>query len=882
VKKIKKLIFTVLLSPLLLLATTNSVRASCIPLMPGNLCRSTTCYANSSYSCCDSPADCTTLGGSASNATCADTNKTEFHSLRPYPANPCTTEIVSPATFCGNNLTLHDTISETYPGGGSCVTNGGKITCTYNETVNKGVTIDLSGAKLPIMGNTENVPNSTTPVGSPPPLSDLDRVNGYVSWYLNGVMNRAEDGSSKNNDYNAVNLSGPINKLLPQTILEAQRIQTINNVTANTNHNQIVVCGQSNIPLIGNIFNIGTFTPTNCYPNGNRDPASGEVFRLNNWNGDLSIWNSYINNIVGKIYDLIPIGNIRDAVKDSIVNHWNKRKPPLPWGNDPFASPTRPMTNLEYRKYYNEWRGKTCVIVPLINYLVCFDNILVPNTYADLYPYIPLSSTEDLKGSITIDNSSSATNPTVGGVTVSGVGFTGQAATLFFPHMQESTDLANLLQGTFVASSEKDYKTAAPTDVSQTYCSTVEVRSNKGDTIAFSPNSSLTGNLSYTASFSCDFNPSTATIDQNCMSECLQNASDPTTCQNTCQTTSTQSCTKDIYIALSTTGKIPEVDSLWSQLVAGPEAVFKRIFPKTNTAGSVGQIIDIPGSTNITYTGLGDISVSQQSTDLKFPHIGGISEYFLKGIQTALRPKGFGETIEFANQSNTASCGSSVMPNLPSASGACKLCGASIPITLQQIFEAAGQAYGVPASVIYGTFLHEGGTRLDLTEENVKKWSVCGGAVPDCDKNSSASQIPFGWFPLYFYDGYWNAVQAVDPSRTKDISSPCNLLDGAFATAKSLSQWSGGLPTSTKYPISMDPSQIYSRFPDTCYNWDLSNGTGPVNSCNAWDANTVATSQVGYGGYCPEPGKHPVGSAFPDNNVFIQTTVDAFNQYTCH
>ncbi len=77
-------------------------------------------------------------------------------------------------------------------------------------------------------------------------------------------------------------------------------------------------------------------------------------------------------------------------------------------------------------------------------------------------------------------------------------------------------------------------------------------------------------------------------------------------------------------------------------------SVFKRIFPKTNTEGSVGQIIDLAGSTNITYSGT---NVQGSTTDLKLPHIGGVSEYFLKGIQTALRPKGYGEDIEFANPS---------------------------------------------------------------------------------------------------------------------------------------------------------------------------------------------------------------------------------------
>jgi len=83
-----------------------------------------------------------------------------------------------------------------------------------------------------------------------------------------------------------------------------------------------------------------------------------------------------------------------------------------------------------------------------------------------------------------IDNVSSATSPTTGGVTVTGVGFSGQTpATLFFPHMVEATEEASLLQSTFVAQGQD--KAGNPTDVTQTSCSTVEVRSNKGTQLRF-------------------------------------------------------------------------------------------------------------------------------------------------------------------------------------------------------------------------------------------------------------------------------------------------------------------------------------------------------------------------------------------------------------
>lgn len=591
---------------------------------------------------------------------CTDTSDPgpEFNSLRPYQASPCQSTLSSTAKYCGNNLTIHDTITETYPGNGTCTVSAGKATCKYNETVSKNIVIDLSVASLPIMGNTEDVVNSQSNTES---LTEAEKMNGYVSWYLNGVLNRAEDGSSKNTEnieVNAVNFSGPINKLLPSVMLDAQRVESINNAKV-TNHNQIVACGKRSIPIIGSLLNIGTFEPQECYE-GDGSNAKGEIFRLTSWNGDLSFWNTVTNQIVDNMTAFLP-NVLREDIVNSVADHWNKRIPPLPWSDangKPFA------TEELYQKAYNEWKGKTCAIIPVINKVVCFENILVPNTYANLYSYIPLSSTEDLKGSVSIDSVSSSSGSSADGTSVSNVSFSNQSpSTLFFPHMQESTELAGLLQNTFVAESEQENKIASPTDISTGIsCNEVEVRSNKGDKLFATQ---LSGNLNYNVSFTCTFNLAGKCSKQG--GSCI----DPEYCcpgydckdRNTCVLSpnpgviptaapvSTQTCTKDIYVNLSTTSNTPKADDIWSQTVAGPQSIFKRMFPKTNVEGGVGQIIDIPGSTSITYSGSG---VSQQNTDLKFPHIGGISEYFLKGIQTALRPKGYGEPITFAPVTNVA------------------------------------------------------------------------------------------------------------------------------------------------------------------------------------------------------------------------------------
>src|SRR4030042_3597086 len=144
---------------------------------------------------------------------CAQTSDPEFNSLRPYQPAPCGDYDI--ALFCGNQINIIETHSKTVYG--SCVEN----VRTPEWKVDKPYWIDLSETQLPILGNTELVKNSQYPNDL---ISDATKLNEYVSWYLNGVNNRAEYGNTKSTDYETVNFSGPLHKLLPQAIAEAQTI----------------------------------------------------------------------------------------------------------------------------------------------------------------------------------------------------------------------------------------------------------------------------------------------------------------------------------------------------------------------------------------------------------------------------------------------------------------------------------------------------------------------------------------------------------------------------------------------------------------------------------------------------------------------------------
>src|SRR3989344_4807990 len=134
--------------------------------------------------------------------------------------------------------------------------------------------------------------------------------------------------------------------------------------------------------------------------------------------------------------------------------------------------------------------------------------------------------------------------------------------------------------------------------------------------------------VSYTASFTCSFDKNNP----------LDN-----------------SCSRNALITVATQTKTPLANEIWARLVAGNSAVFKRIFPKLGKNTPIEALVDMPAASNVTYTdkttgnpiqaGNPDSARAGTSAELYFPHIGGVQEYFLDAIQTAIRPKGFGKPI---------------------------------------------------------------------------------------------------------------------------------------------------------------------------------------------------------------------------------------------
>ena len=764
---------------------------------------------------------------------CDETKNPEFSSDRPYQATDCGPK---PITFwCGNAVVVS-------LGTVSCPWNGNP-TCTPTIThYEKKVVVDLKDVELPILGNTELTNNGKDGEGS---MSEGQMINNYVSWYLNGTTNRAEYEPSNNSQI--VNQSGPLRKLLPGVIQDSARkditetpkkeSETTDEDTAATTisndaHDQIVVCakqgGSGFLGWIIDIFGIGKSTPTPCYKGGGA--ASGDVYRLQTWTGTLSVFNALSNTLVSTavntyktIFPFIPAG----ALESSIGDHWNFRFPPLPWDDGtgkPFAK------DIYYQKAYYEWKGQTCMIIPVINKLACFENFLVPNKYADLYSNVPLASPEDKRGAHAVLHAHvSAAKAEILKSDYQIIHHYG----LWLAHTQAVADLSSLLQATYrpgpspgttpIGSERPRYDVlpnfpdaTIPNDVEPAYpCKIIDSRSNPGDDATFdNPDTQMEVDVQYDiGEIQCDEPREECNKDKN--------PSSPTYGQTICKLVA--SCKSEVYVTIPTVAKTPFADDIWKNTTAGNESIFRRIYPKTGVDAPVSCISDIPAESKANYllnerasTGLKLVGVilpdesrisDWNGTDaieakLYYPHFGGVLEYFMKGIQTALRPQGFGNTQPQNGQSCTnIVCGE--LPELPKASGSCNLGGISsrvgdIPQSLKDIISAAAQTYKVPPNLLLAQMFGEGlfnPGRFEWTDQNVKNWATCD-KIPTCVETGDDNFMGFNGtvfertVPKIKAD-----LQKIDPSRK--TFSQCNLLDTIYAAAYNLhdsADGGGGLP----------------------------------------------------------------------------------------
>lgn len=418
------------------------------------------------------------------------------------------------------------------------------------------------------------------------------------------------------------------------------------------NEEQSLLCGKDFV--IRQTFNINS-SDSNCictYPSQTNDNTTTEIpcqckvskkveTNINTFDSELPILGNT---------ELINYPNPSSVLDErKRLQDWKDNKPPDPSQFEGFQ---------DYYKAYQRWRGKSCVSVPIpiINkeVMLCYNNPTKFDFWGSLFPYIPYSSTEDRIGKISSSDFSARglTNLKIENLKTEwknksqddprNKNTSNNESVLFFPHMTESVELLTLLQPTFVAKenlNNPDAQRIKSEDIEEVpkdnFCQILETRQNPGD--------QLFGEQLKNKSEKSEGAPA-AIITYDAIAECpavwkCENTEGKSSCR-----IEHQNCTHTVELRAPIQTFTPLAEEIWSKSVAGNSSVFRKIYPKITTGSVYEKLKDIPTSTNVEYSVTdknGESTLANTTPKLYFAHIGGVYEYFLKGIQTALRPKDF-------------------------------------------------------------------------------------------------------------------------------------------------------------------------------------------------------------------------------------------------
>lgn len=576
-----------------------------------------------------------------------------WHTLRPYPLCPW----YPPATdlnyyMCGHDLVTAERFRIPFEQRYSYYTGIDDIyliscemeefdtyylwNCSF-EARERGIDISAYVDELdfPVMGLTEPDYVANIAAQSVDSVEPEQLMNEYVSWYMNGVTGRGEysypqrdeEGrltSDENFDYRrmAIDQAGPLRKQLPWRIQIGERIDQVNSA-GESRHDQVVGCIWS---LLG-----GGRTPDACIGG----------YRM-----------------TGSI-NLGVLGEFRLGSVDSLkLSYWddNEKQPPF---DEDYIDNEGDFDFESYWRAYLNWRGQDCLDL-FGDLYYCFDSPFSLNYTADMFYLIPFTSTEDLTGLAWTDPALTTQPPS--DIALSSVTFVpdpseanpadGVDRYLYFPHMEEGAELAQLDQTTFVPYDERQrWLTdsgyySEPNDMrayiyNTDYCELLDEEINPGDRLQHDENGGINarddqfgikGELTYSGTFECEWrdpkpicgDPAFAFDGQtHCnLSECV-----PYTCTTDgwvragdvgsepcsipydpwvgefigCESHSSYSkppvpdCEITARVATSMYDAVPKIQEVFDRYVNGDMSIFKRIYPKIGEEGSVlREIVDLP------------------------------------------------------------------------------------------------------------------------------------------------------------------------------------------------------------------------------------------------------------------------------------------------
>ena len=554
---------------------------------------------------------------------------------------PC---VPDPEVNCSDNP------SECEPA--DCVINpDGTETCTFIIDRVVDIAIDLAGADLPIMGFTEPSQGSTEPervVNSVfqgnETVTDAQKVNEYVSWYLNGIIGRAEydppeegifgiGGLTEEGERRVVNFSGPLKRLLAFESQIVERIAQVDDEEAgDIRHDQIIGCV--------NLLN----QPTHCYPQ--RLGVRNE--RLSDWAGALRrpplqrgvlanstlYWLAYqawrLVNSDWRLFSYIPFSSTEDRKGEVEISEYTIQ-PPV--SSDIVILHSAILNQQPAELFFAHMQEAVELSDILQRVFSPQDADLEADPMNISPPLAPLCDIAEVRTNPGDDLFATELTATVE--------YTAQVSCNYtYPGDGRVCEAAGY---DCYGGNHEDY-----------FCETYFNQVDCGDNEFCGENCDDPG-YCHDSGDSCverEGEQISAIYDccpgSSCSNE--QNFEGWQFCEddpiNVSAFSFTESCTNQVPISFRTITKTPLADRVWAKLVSGPAGVFRRLFPQIEDEEGrpIRRLWDIPAATDVVYRSLtGNVTVAGgNDAQLYFPHIGGVHEYFLNCIQKTLRPQGYG------------------------------------------------------------------------------------------------------------------------------------------------------------------------------------------------------------------------------------------------
>ncbi|HLE49089.1 MAG TPA: phosphodiester glycosidase family protein [Patescibacteria group bacterium] len=433
-----------------------------------------------------------------------------------------------------------------------CINNGdGTESCSFVISSSKQIAVDLFGAELPIMGYTEpSVGNTNGPKvinsqnKTDETMDHATKMNEYVSWYLNGVIGRAEydfpdptpdcvgESSDKpgwceplvlGSNYCMTKSSVPLVGATPNFDHIADGKDTCSSgeyccVSQSTSDSGKIPDREITSNYSGPVKKLLPFTIQNI----ERIAEINDGFASKNldtrirhdqyvgchfggmFNVKIPFTSTYVDFSILAIPTQCYGGGFVDYIRDEL--HLSEFAPNnLPPVEEDYQG--RPF--IEFQKDYREWKGDWCypltINIPIFGtfqFLLCFNNPFSPDIFSNLFSFTPFTSTEDRLGDVRVRSVGIVpigSNLRLISYRLRNV----KNADLFFAHMEEDTQLSANLQDTFI------YKDADRDDIGSSsfvpyepYCSYRRVITNPGDDLFAGE---ISADVDYTVALTCPF-----------------------------------------------------------------------------------------------------------------------------------------------------------------------------------------------------------------------------------------------------------------------------------------------------------------------------------------------------------------------------------------